>query len=309
MLTALRGKGPYPILAFAGEMGTAKSDACIALRRLTDPNQAELRSVPKDEADLFIGAASSHVVALDNLSYIPPWLSDAICRLSTGGSISKRALWTDDDEHLVGAIKPVLLNGIEDVLTRSDATDRAIVIQLQPITEYSRKPEKVLWAVFEVAAPRILGALLSAISVGLRNEPDLKLDWYPRMADFALWATACEPALWPTGTFERAYTDNRDEVIDSVIDADPVASAVITLMADHSDDYASTATELLKRLGEIAGDKATKSKSWPATPNSLSRKLRRSAPLLRRKGIEIEYGQNEGKAKNRSVTIKRQPAP
>jgi hypothetical protein len=50
------------------------------------------------------------------------------------------------------------------------------------------------------------------------------------MADFALWATACETALWPSGTFCSAYSGNRDEAVDAVIDADPIAAAVRALM-------------------------------------------------------------------------------
>jgi hypothetical protein len=44
--------------------------------------------------------------------------------------------------------------------------------------------------------------------------------------DFALWATACETALWPAGTFIRAYAANRKAAIEGIIDADPIAACV-----------------------------------------------------------------------------------
>jgi hypothetical protein len=67
------------------------------------------------------------------------------------------------------------------------------------------------------------------------------------MADFALWATACESALWPAGTFSAAYCGNRDEAVDEVIDADPVASAVRVVMTERT-VWAGTASVLLGAL-------------------------------------------------------------
>jgi hypothetical protein len=81
-----------------------------------------------------------------------------------------------------------------------------------------------LWREFELARPCQLGALLDAVSHGLRALPQIRVNPLPRMADFALWARACESALWPPGTFTRAYEDNRRVAIDDAIDADPVAT-------------------------------------------------------------------------------------
>ena len=46
------------------------------------------------------------------------------------------------------------------------------------------------------------------------------------MADFAEWATACETAFWPSGTFMAAYNDNLLEVVDTVLEADLVGSTL-----------------------------------------------------------------------------------
>src|SRR5262245_30932344 len=74
---------------------------------------------------------------------------------------------------------------------------------LQPIREQHRRSESELWRQFETARPRILGALLDAAVRGLQTLPDVRLASLPRMADFALWAIACDPALWPAGTVEN----------------------------------------------------------------------------------------------------------
>jgi len=89
-----------------------------------------------------------------------------------------------------------------------------------------RRSEKELWREFEVARPRLLGALLDGAVQGLRKLPHIRLEKLPRMADFALWGSACETAFWPPGTFLRAYDANRRAAIDGVIQADPVATFV-----------------------------------------------------------------------------------
>ena len=165
--------------------------------------------MPREERDLFIAANNGHVLAFDNLSALPPWLSDTLCRLASGGGFAVRQLYTDQDEVLFDAARPVILNGIEDVITRPDLADRALFLTLPSISEAQRRPEKELWREFELARPRLLGALLDAASHGLRALPHVRLDRLPRMADFALWAAACETALWPSGTFARAYDANR----------------------------------------------------------------------------------------------------
>jgi hypothetical protein len=139
-----------------------------------------------------------------------------------------RQLYTDDEEVLFQAARPILLNGIEDVISRPDLADRAIFLTLSPIAERQRRSEAELWREFEMARPRVLGALLDAAAHGLRALSGLgyRLEQLPRMAYFTVWAGACETALWPAGTFARAYEANRRAAIESMIDADPVASCV-----------------------------------------------------------------------------------
>lgn len=200
-ITVLRDRGPYPALVLSGEQGSAKSTFSAVLRALLDPNTAPLRALPREDRDLFIAASNGHVLAFDNVSGLPAWISDTLCRLATGGGFAVRQLYTDQDEVLFDAARPVILNGIEDIVTRPDLADRALFLTLEAIPEDRRRPDAELWAAFEAERPRILGVLLDAVAEGLRRLPDTRLPKLPRMADFALWASACETALWPTGTF------------------------------------------------------------------------------------------------------------
>jgi hypothetical protein len=112
LLAALRGVGPYPVLAVIGEQGSAKSTLVEIMRLLVDPNQASLGSPPRDTRDLFIAACNAHVLALDNLSSLPPWLSDDLARISTGAAFATRELYTNAEQKIMHAENPIALNGI-----------------------------------------------------------------------------------------------------------------------------------------------------------------------------------------------------
>ena len=143
--------------------------------------------------------------------------------------------------------------------------------------------------------------LLDAVVQGLKRLPETRLEKLPRMADFALWATACETALWPAGTFWSAYCGNRDEVVEGVIDADPVAAAVRVVMTTRT-VWTGNASDLLGALGEVVGERAVKSKTWPDNPRALSGRLRRAATFLRKIGIEVVF-KKEGRARTRIIDI------
>jgi hypothetical protein len=121
------------------------------------------------------------------------------------------------------------------------------------------------------------------------------------MADFALWVAACETALWPAGKFWSAYCGNRDEAVEGVIDADPIAGAVRAVMAMRA-QWTGTASDLLGALAEVAGERVAKSKTWPESPRALAGRLRRAATFLRKIGIEISFGR-EGRARTRTILI------
>jgi hypothetical protein len=307
IVACLRDRGPYPVIVLAGEQGSAKSTFSAIVRSLVDPNTAPLRALPREDRDLFIAATNGHVLAFDNVSGLPGWISDTLCRLATGGGFAVRQLYTDQDEVLFDAERPVILNGIEDIVTRPDLADRALFLTLEPIPEDRRRPEAELWAAFEAERPRVLGALLDAVAEGIKQLPHTHLDKLPRMADFALWATACETVFWPAGTFSAAYCGNRDEAVESVIEADPIAAAVRVFMAMRTErteptEWTGTASDLLGALGEVVGDRGAKAKTWPDSPRALSGRLRRAATFLRKIGIEMFFAK-VGRARTRTITI------
>jgi hypothetical protein len=289
LVGALRPAGPYPILSLVGEQGTGKSTAARIKRRLIDPHVAELRAEPRVIDDVMIAAARSRIVALDNLSHLAPWLSDALCRLSTGGALTKRELYTDDDETIIEAMRPVIVTSITDIVTRGDLLDRAIVIALQTLPGAQRVTEAELWCRYEAAAPAILGALLDAVVVALARERMTTIAELPRMADWARWVTAAEPALgWPGTSILDAYRAMRGTAIEVTLEGDPLAAAIRHLVIPEGHPalpWEGTATDLLRA---ITPDGRTP-RGWPESGRGMSAALRRLAPGLRHVGIEIDY--------------------
>src|SRR5262249_44859467 len=125
LTAALLSTGPYPVLTLTGEQGSAKSTLARLLRLLIDPHASPLRSEPKEPRDLMISATNGWIVALDNLSTVPPWLSDALCRLATGGGFATRPLYTDNEEIILSATRPTVLTGLEEFVPLGDLTRRA----------------------------------------------------------------------------------------------------------------------------------------------------------------------------------------
>jgi hypothetical protein len=301
LLAALRHGGPYPLLAVSGEQGSAKTVFSKVLRALIDPNAAPVRTAPREERDLFIAASNGHLLAFDNLSDLPVWTSDALCRLASGGSFAVRQLYTDRDEVLFRAARPIILNGIEDVITRPDLADRAIFLALPYLREERRRSEKEIWHDFKTSQPHILGALLDAASHGLRTLPEVRLEQLPRMADFALWATACEPAFCPTGGFLHAYKANRRSAIEDVVDADAVATRIRDIMAGRA-MWSGNASDLLRLAAPNPRDDVSGA-GWPKSPRALAGRLRRAQTPLRALGIEITFGR-EGRAGTRIIRMR-----
>jgi hypothetical protein len=305
LIAAMRPRGPYPVLVLHGEQGSAKSTTAKILRGLIDPNTASARSQPREPRDLIIAATNSWTVSLDNLSYLPPWLSDSLCRLATGGGFGTRELFTDNEEIIFDAQRPIILNGITELATRSDLLDRSLILYLPAIPEKDCRPEEKLWADFEQARPKILGAILDAVSGALLHLPRAKLSRLPRMADFALWATAAESPLgWKPGAFMAAYDAARADANELALESSAIAQPLRDLV-EQSLSWCDTATKLLETLAELAGEKASKLQSWPKTPRGLTAELRRIVPNLRRSGIKVTFPRPQGHKRTKTVQLER----
>jgi len=217
-----------------------------------------------------------------------------------------RQLHSDRDETIFAAQRPIILNGISDLVARPDLTDRSLSINLPPIPDEQRREEREFWAAFEAARPKILGALLDATAAGLRHLPDTRLDRRPRMADFATWAEACGPGFgWDPGEFLRDYEENRSDAVALAAEASPLVPVIEAVLARTDlTGFDGTAAELLGRLGDVCSETDRRTRWYPATPSQLGSALRRIAPLLRWRAIEFQPYKDRDKKRTRRIILR-----
>jgi hypothetical protein len=200
----------------------------------------------------------------------------------------RRELYSDYDEAIFDATRPLVFNAIPDLgAARPDFLDRVVIIEFLDMKPEVRVDEAQFWREFEQIRPRILGALLDAVSAGLRNLPNLRFDELPRMADFALWVNACEGSLgMRPGEALTAYSVNRAEARNLALESSPLYEPVAKLALEG---FSGTVAALLAQLSSIASESIRRSVRWPKAPGALGAALRRMATNLRAAGIEIQF--------------------
>lgn len=286
MLECLRADTPHVVLELVGEQGSAKSSTQRLLRRLIDPNQADLRAAPKSVEDVWIAARNSHMVSLENLSHLHPQYQDALCVLATGGGYSTRTFYTNAEETILELRKPIVLNGISVIVTAQDLLDRCLHIDLPTIQ--SRELAGDMESRFEAAQPALLGALLDLFVKVLATLPSVAIapEHRPRMADFAALGEAVFRVHGkPAGAFLARYSDVREDGVRRTIDASPVGAALVAYLEDVASGFSGTLSELLDRLERY---RPHGSEGWPKSAKGLGDALRRLAPALRLIGFECK---------------------
>jgi hypothetical protein len=295
LLNAYRASEQYPILNINGEQGSAKTTAVRVLRALIDPRKGG-KGLSGTERDLYIQADSAHVLAFDNLSKtLSPDMSDALCRLATGGAYSTRKLHADREETSFEFSRPIILVGISDMISRPDLADRAMRVELKPIEEENRRPEKDFWERFNAERPRILGALMDALALGLRELPCIELGRNVRMADAMLWGTACEPAFTGSGqtrdlTFFGAYEASQVAMQEDAFEGNMVAQAIQTIV--RREPFTGRTKYLLECLRDTFGEAVPNDFPKPGKEKHLADLIKAAMPILRRAGIVVDKGRD-----------------
>ena len=290
LLDALRPGTPYPVLELCGPQGAAKSSTQRRLRSLIDPHTVPLRGRPRCAEDIFVAAGAGYLVSYENVSGLHPDMQDALCVLATGGGFATRRFYTNAEEAVIRAHRPVVLNGISANATRPDLIDRLVHIALPEITE--RKTETEIDAAFAADAGAIFGGLLDLFVDALAMLPAVEIapQELPRLADFALLGEAMHRSSGAQpGAFLDLFGDHRAENMARALDASPLAQAAIGLIEAGQEIIAETAKRAFERLQDFRPQHSDT--PFPQSPKSMMDSLRRYAPALRLLGIAVtEHG-------------------
>jgi len=298
----------HPIDLAHGEKGSVKTTFCRCIKRLVDPSMPELLTIHSDKREFAQQLYHNHLVIYDNVKSVPEWFSDEVCKAITGGGISKRQLFTDDEDVVYEYKGCVIINGINIALIEPDALDRSIMLEYKRLPEDKRRSESEVLAEFESMKPEQLGYIMDTLVKALQIKPNLNLQRLPRMADFAIWGEAIARALgYKEFEFLAAYNANISAQNVEVIEASLLGPVVVRFASnlllrtngkqeEEKDQqrlqgnnqnkglllWEGRAEELLKALEGIAGGPEfaidiKKARDWPKKANRLTRMLR---PML-----------------------------
>jgi hypothetical protein len=279
----------HPIAFLLAEQGSGKSTGVAILGGLLDPSPVPLRKPPKDEEGWITAAAGSHVVAIDNISRIPEWLSDSLCRAATGDGDVRRRLYTDADLQVFAFRKCVWLTAVDLSGIRDDLADRTVILNLHRITE--RRTDAELQAAWQSAHPRLLGAVLNLAARVLAELPGAPTTDLPRMADFYRILRALDAVLGTGGA--ARYRNAVQHLAEEMAEGDPLAVALREMVTAPVREV--TSSQLLTALGLYWQRQMTAPpRSWPGTPRALSAQLTRIKPTLERLGWQITKHERGG---------------
>jgi phage/plasmid primase-like uncharacterized protein len=292
----------YPVLVLTGGEGTAKSTTQYNLRELIDPSLGNLRMKSSGSDFLPIQAKNNYIVSLENLgsgkNNLTPTEQDQLCTISTGGAISGRKKYTDDEESLQVVKNPIMLNGITGFISQQDLLSRSVVLKLSKIDDTIRKTDSELKDQFIQDKAEIFGALLNILSKVLHVLPSVNVHNLPRMAEYGKIGTALESVMgWDSGDFLATYKQYQDDVAMKTLESEPVISVLLYFLDNLENTHIvegyynngyfeglwNTLIKELKRLDMRNGVNLDK-----LTPRGLSAKLEKNATALRNIGVIID---------------------
>ena len=272
---------PHPVLTFFAEQGSGKTSATRRIVDLVDPSPVPLRKPPRDPESWIVAAAGSWVVALDNLSVVQDWFSDALCRACTGDGDVRRQLYTDAGLAVVRFRRCIIANGIDVGALRGDLSERLLSIPLHPIAPTKRLQESDIEHRWREMRPRVFGALLDLCVEVMAVMPEVEIAEVPRMADFATVSSAVDRVLRTEGL--KRYMHRTDSAAADSLSADPF---IVRMREVITEPFTGTGGELLARVQPLLVG-AQRPRGWPRTGRDVTTSLKRNAPALRTCGWTV----------------------
>jgi hypothetical protein len=290
---------PRPAITFHGPQGASKTTTARCIKAIIDPSLTGSVDLGKSPADLAQILDHHGVPCFDNLTSIPTWAADMLCRGVTGGAFTKRELYSDNSDVILSFKRPIIITGINIPTHAPDLLDRLLLIELERIPANKRMDETTFWAGFNADLPMLFGALLDAIAGTLRYLPTIKLSRMARMADFT--RIACGYAEYAGIGSKRMLSiimKHASRQTEEVLQADPVATAILNFIKKQV-CWTGTATELLNMLNGAPGPRPEK---WPRQANNLTRQMNVLQATLEEAGISISR-QKKGRKGDKQVTL------
>lgn len=297
-----------PIDLATGVQGAGKTTLGRVKKRVLDPTKPETIRPGKD---FLLKVGHCHIALMDNESDLPDWLADTCSRLVTGEGDEVRKLYTDDAGVIREYKRALIINGINVPTDKPDFLDRCLPTELERIPKALRRSESELWAELHVERPKLLGAILDALSGAIAGR--VPLQETPRLADWAEHAAAVyEYVGWGRNKFLDDFANVEERQLSEVLEGSPVGAAIVKLMEDR-EEHTATSTELLEELGKVAdglGLNPDNNKQWPKAANKIKRAIKPLVPMLEAHEIRVDLDAwiGRGAESRKGITLKKMTA-
>jgi hypothetical protein len=298
----------HPIPVWIGEQGSGKTVSSEAIKSLVDPSSLETTALSKDEESFLLTLYHNWLTVFDNVGDVKSWQSDILSRAITGGGLSRRRRYSDEEEQLYNFRRCIMINGLLLPLTAPDVMDRSLLFKLSRFKQHLSRKE--IEENFERNKPEIFGALLDLVAKTLKILETEKIAAPPgiRLYDFGVVGEAAARAYGAKNGdflefFLKKKADDNLEVIQSSL-----FGSVLYALIDNRDyigagdakypfldkerKWVGTASELLEifnsKASELSIDR--RQKEWKGSPKGLSTELEKLKTNLRAVGVVIEKG-------------------
>ncbi|EGV18789.1 hypothetical protein [Thiocapsa marina] len=294
MIQSFRVDSACPVIEFVGEEGSGKTMTTTCIRNSVDPKEGGLTPCPRSIQDLYSIAANSHVICLENVSWLSPETQDALCTIVTGGGYAGRQLYTNADEFLLPVKNPVIINGISAAITASDLADRSISIICPRLQK--RRTESDVMRDFAQNHAAIFGALLSEFVAVLKVEPQIIIDpeKLPRMGNYAYTGEAVYQANGrAAGEFLEDFNSLRVDVAARAVESHAVGNAILAFLKAHPEGLVyspGNPVNIKSLLCALRKFRSSDDANWPTSARAFADAIRRLSPSLARIGIEARIG-------------------
>lgn len=291
--------GSHHALLVLADRGSGKSTLSKIIKKLIDPCNFEVSTIPNKKDDLVILLYNSFLCCFDNISSISAETSDVFCGAITGTSVAKRALYKDSELTITNLHNTIVINGIGVVPGKDDLAERMLILKLKKLSSTELKTDGNIWQNFDNALPEILGAIFNTLSKAMEEIPNLNLKKLPRMANSFVEMVAIAKAL---GISEEKFYDiyqSNVETLQQARGSAPIVEAVEEYALQVSGrKIEDTAENTFKNVrGSYSGDK----KMLPNSASHFSKQPDEHHEELLKRGVRVNI--DDTGAKGTRITI------
>lgn len=276
-----------PALLLTGNPGSGKTTRAECIVNLIDPVTALHSGMGHSREDDIMHANARYIFTDDNQGSVSKSTSDWFCTLITGGAMTKRALYTDDEALTLSIRRTAVLTSIVPPLGfGADAVQRMVRVDFAPFEDGERRSERELREALAEARPRIIGAILSDLATVLAGLGDVPTPRdASRTVDYERGLIALDNAEgYDEGNgYRGAYRAAMMSALSEQATEDPIYEPILKVLKLYGGTFEGTAAELLAALDKHKPSEHER--AWPTTPRGLTSILGKLYEPLKAAGI------------------------